>query len=54
MTKFSKILFYFFFTIYLLFPNEIKDLGIGTAGMRVLFLDVFVILIVNSKYNLYF
>lgn len=52
MTKLSKILFFFFFTIYLLFPNEIKDLGIGPSGMRILFLDVFVlsIIIINIPY----
>lgn len=41
--KVSRSIFYFFFTIYLILPDTAREIGIGPAGFRILFFDLFVI-----------
>ena len=52
--KFIRIIFYFFFLIYLLIPDWTKNIGIGEPGQRILLFDFFILLLfILTIYSLF-
>ena len=47
--RIARFTFFLFFTLYMFFPDSARNIGFGSAGLRVLFLDVLVFIMILAS-----